>query len=107
MPDMEKVIKGLERCSTIDMCCMEISCYHPMYLECPYHEDGECVKHLVQDALELLKGQDEQKRQWLIEIADNQIAHAPYPNKDEYTRGIYDGLEMAWQIITGGKDFVY
>lgn len=55
MADIEKVIKGLERCSTIDMCCMEISCYHPKYLECPYNEYEECVKHLVQDALELLK----------------------------------------------------
>lgn len=71
-----------------------------------YHSDSE-VQNIAKKALELLKEQDEQKRQWLIEIADNQIAHAPYPNKDEYTRGIYDGLEMAWQIITGGKDFVY
>jgi len=55
MADIEKVIKGLERCSSIDMCYMEISCYHPKYLECPYHEESECVKHLVNDALELLK----------------------------------------------------
>ena len=56
MPNIEKVIKGLECCSKTDMCCMEISCYHPAYLECPYHEieDG-CIQALTKDALALLK----------------------------------------------------
>ena len=54
MADIEKVIKGLERCSSIDMCYMEISCYHPKCFECHYHEESECIKHLVKDALELL-----------------------------------------------------
>lgn len=55
MIDREKVIKGLECCSETDMCCMEISCYHPKYLECPYHETEDCVPNLVKDALALLK----------------------------------------------------
>lgn len=72
MPDREKVIKGLERCSSIDMCYMEISCYHPKYLECPYHEESECVKHLVNDALELLKEQEE-----IIHCKDCYYYHKP------------------------------
>jgi len=59
MADREKVIKGLECCSKTDMCCMEINCYHPAYLECPYHETENCVTDLVQDALALLNDQEE------------------------------------------------
>ena len=57
--DREKVIKGLECCNKTDMCCMEISCYHPAYLECPYHEIENCVTNLTKDALALLKEQEE------------------------------------------------
>ena len=68
MPDRGKVIKGLEQCSNVDMCCMEISCYHPKYLECPYHEEEECVKLLVKDVLELLKADDVKIKQQDEEI---------------------------------------
>lgn len=68
MHDIEKVIKGLECCSTIDICCMEISCYYPQYLACPYHEDEECVKHLVQDSLKLLKEQQERINELYTDI---------------------------------------
>ena len=58
MADIEKVIKGLECCSKTDMCCMEINCYYPTYLDCPYHELEDCATNLVKDALELLRGHE-------------------------------------------------
>lgn len=70
MADREKVIKGLECCSETDMCCMEISCYHPKYLECPYHEIENCVPNLVKDALALLKEQEEREKRICKEICD-------------------------------------
>ena len=59
----------------------------------------------------LLKEQEKQKRQWLKEIAENQIAHAPngYPMsldeklENEYKRGIWGGLQIAWNIISEGR----
>ena len=60
MTEQEKVMKGLKCCSKIDMCCMEIICHYPQYIECPYDEYEDCVKHLVKDAITLLK--EQQKR---------------------------------------------
>lgn len=59
----------------------------------------------------LLKEQEEQVKQWTKEIAENQIAHAPndYPMsldehlENEYKRGIWDGLQIAWNIISEGR----
>jgi hypothetical protein len=52
MPDLNKVINGLECCAN------EISCIE----KCPYNELGDswhdCVPHLAADALELLKAQE-------------------------------------------------
>lgn len=52
MPDLEKVIRGLECCAN------EIPCIE----KCPYNELGDswhdCVPHLAADALELLKAQE-------------------------------------------------
>lgn len=77
MPDMEKVVNGLECCSKTDMCCMEISCYHPAYLECPYHEieDG-CIQAITKDALSLLKEQEAVKPKSKVRHGANaQIQH--------------------------------
>ena len=53
MPDLEKVIKGLECCfGEIAICAQN---------ECPYyegHNDYECERKLMMDALELLKAQE-------------------------------------------------
>lgn len=59
MPDREKVIKGLKCCKptwfTVTNCADEY---------CPYNcyghnETTGCVDHLIDDALELLKGQEQ------------------------------------------------
>ena len=60
---------------------------------------------------ELQEEWEEKKRGWLKNIADNQIANAPTKGKydfmpleehmkERYQRGVYDGLEMAFNIIT-------
>ena len=77
---------------------------------CPYWEVRLCVPELHADTLELLKEQEEKKRKWLQTIADNQLANAPREKDEfmsldehlerEYRRGIYDGLQMAWEIVT-------
>lgn len=59
MPDMEKVIKGLEKCLNPNL-----NCYHDD-IDCPYEEqcwlsDSLPTRPLKEDALELLK---EYKRQ--------------------------------------------
>jgi hypothetical protein len=63
-----------------------------------------------EEILALLKEQEEQKRKWLQCIADNQLANAPrdwheFMSIDDhlenrYKKGIYDGLQMAWEILT-------
>ena len=66
---------------------------------------------LVRDALELLKEQEEQKRKWLQNIADNQIANAPKDSpmsldemlESEYKSGICEGLQIAFEILTEGR----
>ena len=53
MADIEKVIKGLESCTTYAFAEKEIYCED---LECPYLSDGvDCWGNLNKDALELLK----------------------------------------------------
>lgn len=65
------------------------------------------------DAIALLKEQEEQVQQWTNEIAENQLAHAPNDShefmsldehlENEYKRGIWDGLQIAWNIISEGR----
>ena len=61
----------------------------------------------IDDAIALLKEQEEQKRRWLQCIADNQLAYAPSERDDAYCyakhQGIHDGLQMAWEILTEEK----
>lgn len=54
MADREKVIRGLECCTTFD------SKGFPLCEECPYADDGTCpeLDQLHRDALELLKEQE-------------------------------------------------
>ena len=70
----------------------------------------EDVKQWTDDAIALLKEQEEQKRKWLQTIADTQLANAPKDRKEfmsldehmeyQYQLGVYDGLQMAWDILT-------
>jgi len=60
-----------------------------------------------------LKDQEAVVKQWTKEIADNQLAHAPKDShefmsltehlENEYKRGIWDGLQIAWNIISEGR----
>jgi len=65
------------------------------------------------EILALLKEQEEVVKQWKMEIAGNQLVHAPNDSheamsldehlENEYKRGIWDGLQIAWNIISEGR----
>lgn len=62
MPDREKVIRGLEVCSTVQ----DLA---PCPNECPYHKpDAVCygTARLMQDALALLREQEEEQKHIVI-----------------------------------------
>ena len=50
--DREKVIKGLERCTTINHFDITTCC------DCPYEDANNCCNAVMRDALELLKEQE-------------------------------------------------
>lgn len=62
MPDLAKVIKGLECCYGDDLIPASNECgwTDGDYPECPYndHVDG-CCRRLMRDALALLKGEND------------------------------------------------
>ena len=101
MINRAKVIKGLKKCSIDD-----VDCKH-----CPYNGEGNqkygCETVMQRDALKLLKEQEEQKWAWLQSIADNQLANSPMGHEDEgqlrYKSGLWNGLQMAYKIITAGE----
>ena len=63
MPDLEKVINGLERC--LKNTCPSV--FSEEYRNCEYTMGLYCRKDkLLQDVLELLKEQEEQKRNPVI-----------------------------------------
>lgn len=96
MPDKEEVIKGCE-------------------LIKEFLGDGLPGKRVVfntyinilNDAITLLKEQEEQKQKWLKQIADAQIAVCPTGNETEEglakRTGEWNGLQMAWDILTNGR----
>lgn len=59
----------------------------------------DTLSHMID---ELQEEWEEKKRGWLRNIADNQIANAPTNSiqKQGNKGGVYDGLEMAFNIIT-------
>jgi ssDNA-binding Zn-finger/Zn-ribbon topoisomerase 1 len=64
MPDREKVIHAIERCT----CHVPDACR-----DCGYdagHPYNECVELLLKDALELLKGQEAEKEKYLWECPE-------------------------------------
>lgn len=114
--DKEKVIKGLEQCTAPTQYGKGgNSCTGCLYLVPrggfnQFRCDGQ---QLMKDALALLKEQEAVVKQWTKEIADNQLAHAPKDShefmsldehlENEYKRGIWDGLQIAWNIISEGR----
>ena len=108
-------MKGWERCKVCDM---GLSSANPKgtqaYLDCEYTTGLYCRQDkLRDDTIALLKEQKEQVQQWTKEIADNQLAHAPKDSykfmsldehlENEYKMGIWDGLQIAWNIISEGR----
>ena len=92
MPDREKVKAELdeivEQCRGMD-----------------YIGFSTITEH-CQNILALLKEQEAVVKQWTKEIADNQLAHAPDELDREnwdYKKGIWDGLQIAWNIISEGR----
>jgi len=75
---------------------------------------GKGLGSKMDDIVALLKEQEEQKQKWLQSIADNQLANAPKHDRNDfmsldehmeyqYQLGVYDGLQMAWDILTEGR----
>lgn len=84
MADVEKVIKGLEK-----------------WIDDPLAQNAEIEPQLVHDALELLKEQES----WINEIAEYQqsISGSGMHELDDYEKGKWDGLQIAWNIISEGR----
>jgi len=100
MPDSEKVIKGLE--GIIDYFFNIYRNDTDSYKCAKAQEYSDCAI----DAIAILKEQEEQVKQWTKEIAENQLAHAPDELDREnydYKKGIWDGLQIAWNIISEGR----
>jgi hypothetical protein len=88
-------------------------------LDVPEWQIGQNVSVYFPDTMlkrgkcELLKEHETVVKQWTKEIADNQLAHAPKDShefmslnehlENEYKRGIWDGLQIAWNIISEGR----
>ena len=92
-------------CMVCPMCHDHIWCHAPIPLE---WGESDVSQHMT-DRPEWcpLKEQEEQKRKWLQNIADNQLANAPMDGccleQWNYQKGVYDGLQMAYDILTEGR----
>ena len=67
-----------------------------------FHSDSE-VQNIAKSALALMKEQEEQERKWLQNIADNQLSVGGVDPLTEYEQGKWDGLQMAFEILTEGR----
>ena len=98
--DKEQLMRVLEHCGSYRDC-----------KDCEYDwlEDHGllCTHEMAKNAYALLEEKDEQKRKWLQAIADNQLANAPTDTMDAtqhtYYDGVWNGLQMAWDILTKGR----
>lgn len=99
-----KVIAGLQNCTIETSICAG--------RQCPYFDDCGAVQManepVLQDALLVINSlmreireQKEQVQQWLMVMADNQLAKSPNSPEEVYQQGVWDGLELAQEIITG------
>ncbi len=80
-------------------------CSKPMsrkeILECMDKRHPDCPLRQIEDPMD-------QKIKWLSSIADNQLANAPTDTMDAtshtYYDGVWNGLQMAYEIITGKEE---
>ena len=85
MPDREKIIKGLEQ-----------------IVNDPFmRAKADYWVIICSDAIELLKEQES----WINEIAEYQqsISGSGMHELDDYEKGKWDGLQIAWNIISEGR----
>ena len=66
-------------------------------------EDAKVFNQQRNDALALLKEQEDQKLKWFRNISDNQLAIGGVDPLTEYEKGKWDGLQMAFEILTEGR----
>lgn len=62
--------------------------------------DFRCVDYLTRDVLELLKELDDRQTKWLETISDNQLSIGGADPLTDYEQGMWDGLQMAYEILT-------
>ena len=103
--DREKVIRGLECCTSAAGC-----------FECPYSENGKgtdsCQLDSTRDALELLKGQEPLKQKmWNALYAEEDKLENHYIGTDEIDKWFVDyrpflqrGFEIAIEVIAAHEE---
>lgn len=103
MADREKVIRGLECCTTFD------SKGFPLCEECPYADDGTCpeLDQLHRDALELLKEQE--PRVMTLEEASFRLGEPVWVEKKAsdvvYCEVLFDVDGKAFKLTFGSIEF--
>ena len=91
MPDMEKVIKGLEQCG------------QPTYCDaCPYYSEmGGCFRNLKADALNLLKEQEPIRMKVLEDYGSIKFGYCPkcksLINNRSYPKSCGCGQKVKWE----------
>lgn len=93
MPDLEKVIYSIERCT----CHIPDACR-----DCAYdagHPYNECVELLLRDSLELLKAQEADIKALSEKYADllDRTMEAVPPEKRELPYGMYDAVKYEYK----------
>lgn len=102
-----KVIAGLQNCTTETGICTGRQC--PYFEDCGReHMANESVMRdallVINSLMREIREQKEQVQEWLMVMADNQLAKSPderSPELWDYKQGVWDGLELAQEIITG------
>lgn len=65
-----------------------------------------CHGTVLDDAIAILKEQEEQKHKWLKNIADIQLANSPdewqSPEQRMYSKGVFNGLQIAYEMLAYG-----
>ena len=105
MPDIEKVINGLQHCNVESE-----GIFHNPCNGCPYQDISGCSEQLKNEAIELLKEQQEQKEKWIRDIdlfiKDYERESQSTSNKIEaiYFNGIRRGFVNAKELILGERN---
>lgn len=117
MKKYDKVMDGLRRCMPITKEDAKLTCGTCPYYGCHEYRSVSLPIKLIEDMRSLLEYQNDEilkfigevakyealKAKWKMTIADNQLANAPdeeySESENRYRKGVYDGLQMAYEII--------